>query len=115
SSITDQDEDIIQEIIIDDEEINKPIKPIFVLSLVFLLTLLLGLLFIVRKKKKQVSNDHFSSLSNVMQQGEPEIDEPNFDASVIKDNAGRQTDIDGAESTEANDLNSDINKDDNPR
>ena len=115
SSITDQDEDIIQEIIIDDEENNKPIKPIFVLSLVFLLTLLLGLLFIVRKKKKQVSNDHFSSLSNVMQQGEPEIDEPNFDASVIKDNAGRQTDIDGAESTEANDLNSDINKDDNPR
>ena len=50
-----------------------------------------------------------------MQQGEPETDEPNFDAGVIKDNAERQTDIDGAESTEANDLNSDINKDDNPR
>ena len=50
-----------------------------------------------------------------MQQDEPEIDETNFDVGVIKDNAGRQTDIDGAGSTEANDLNSDINKDDNPR
>ena len=67
SSVTDLNQDIIQEVVIDDEENNKPIKPIFVLLLLFLLTLLLGLLFMVRKRKKEVNVNHFSGLSETFE------------------------------------------------
>ena len=67
SSITDQNQNIIQEVIIDDEEINNSIKPIFVLLLIFLLTLLLGLLLLVKKRKKEINNNHFSGLSDTFE------------------------------------------------
>ena len=67
SSVTDLNQNIIQEVVIDDEENNKPIKPIFVLLLLFLLTLLLGLLFMVRKRKKEVNVNHFSGLSETFE------------------------------------------------
>ena len=67
SSITDQNENIITEVIIGDEKGNDSIKPIFVLILVFLLTLLIGLLFIVRKRKNEINSDHFSGLSDTFE------------------------------------------------
>lgn len=123
SSITDQNQDIIQEIIIDDKEINKPIRPIFVLSLVFLLALLLGLLFIVRKKK-QASNNYFSSLSDAFETKESQYtptprSEDGSDGFPATDgsaeNPTSQTEINSIEPTEANELDPDENKDDNPR
>jgi len=75
SSITDQNENIITEVIIGDEKGNDSIKPIFVLILVFLLTLLIGLLFIVRKRKNEINSDHFSGLSDTFEPKVPEYNE----------------------------------------
>ena len=127
SSITDQKNDIIQEVIIDEEENNNSIKPIFVLMLIFLLTLLLGLLFIVRKRKKEINADHFSGLSDTFQSKEPRTNEvvnesnPTY-SGLDQSNKTHENDIpknlsplDDAGSSNQNELNSDSNKDDESR
>lgn len=63
SSVTNQDENIIQEVIIDDEKGNS-IKPIFLIALVGLFSLLLGILFFVIQKKKTINQAPFPSFSN---------------------------------------------------
>jgi len=120
SSVTDQNENIIEEIIIDDEGNNDSIKPVFVLLLVFLLTLLIGLLFIVRKRKKEINTDHFSGLSETSEPKSPEVDQiikeshPTFD-DLSHDNSVNQGKVDDTGSVNHDSFHSDSNRDNEPR
>lgn len=124
SSITDQNENIIEEVIVDDEKNNDSIKPIFVLVLIFLLTLLLGLLFIVRKRKKEINsgqiNTPFSSLSEDLDSNQPNPNEDNSESNLSYDevsqkNSVGQSSIDDSGISNPSNFTSDSNKDDNPR
>jgi len=125
SSITDQNQDIIQEVIIDEEVENKPIKPIFVLSLIFLLTLLLGLLFIVRKKKKEINHDPVSSWASDDETNESVVSDVAIEKNSLHDDSSQENPVSQNENntikdtfndpTNSDNFNSDNNKDNDPR
>jgi len=120
SSITDQNKNIIKEVIIDDEADNSSIKPVFVLLLLFLLTLLLGLLFIVRKRKKEINADHFSDLSDTFEVRDPEENQFMTETNSTHDdlsqkNSVNQRDVDDTSLSIDDSFPSDSNRDNEPR
>ena len=119
SSVTDQNQNIIKEVILDDENNNNSIKPIFVLLLLFLLTLLLGLLFIVRKKKKEINSDHFSGLSDTFENIQPETKEDMSEINSSYDDFSQKNSVtqssDDVSLSNDNNFNSINSKDDDSR
>ena len=124
SSITDQNENIIEEVIIEDEKNNDSIKPIFVLVLIFLLTLLLGLLFIVRKRKKEINSGQtstpFSTLSEDLDSNQPDSNGDNSETNLSYDevsqkNSVGQSPINDSSISNPDNFTPDSNKDDDPR
>lgn len=110
SSITDQNQNIIQEVIIKDQENHNSIKPIFVLLLLFLLTLLIGLLLLVRQRKKEINTEHFSDLTDTF-----EPNDLSFKSDVehnVQTNQSMKERIDDADLSNQSNINSVIDKDD---
>jgi len=93
SSITDQNKNIIEEVIIDDEVDNSSIKTVFVLLLLFLLTLLLGLLFIVRKKKKEINHDPVSTWSSDDETKESVVSDVAIEKNSLHDDSSQENPV----------------------
>ena len=92
--------------------------------LIFLLTLLLGLLFIVRKRKNEINsgqiNTPFSSLSEDLDSNQPNPNEDNSESNLSYDevsqkNSVGQSSIDDSGISNPSNFTSDSNKDDDPR
>lgn len=116
SSVTNQDENIIQEVIVDDKG-SESMRPVFVLLLLLLFTLLIGLLFALRRKKRSINQSPISTFSanqqsyGVLSTEDPisrlDINNEDLTYTPINSNEANENDLSGHE-----DLDSQKNKDD---